>query len=105
MRRDGKFVREIAYLPLAEDIPVAFNSCRKGPRSLGWRDDKPAELYWAEAQVSHLRQLARLTSICGRAWCQLPFPCHVQDCNDIAQQPWSGAVTPRPTWQGNVLRR
>jgi len=49
--RDGKFVREIAYLPLAEDIPVAFNSCRKGPRSIGWRDDKPAELYWAEAQV------------------------------------------------------
>ena len=49
--RHGKFVREIAYLPLAEDIPVAFNSCRKGPRSLGWRDDKPAELYWAEAQV------------------------------------------------------
>lgn len=44
-------MREIAYLPLAEDIPVAFNSCRKGVRSLGWRDDKPAELSWAEAQV------------------------------------------------------
>lgn len=51
MCRRGKFLREIAHLPLAEDIPVAFNSCRKGPRSLGWRDDKPAELYWAEAQV------------------------------------------------------
>lgn len=22
-------VRELAYLPLAEDIPIAFNSCRK----------------------------------------------------------------------------
>ena len=44
-------MREIAYLPLAEDIPVAFNSCRKGVRSLSWRDDKPAELSWAEAQV------------------------------------------------------
>ena len=44
-------MREMAYLPLAEDIPVAFNSCRKGPRSLGWRSDQPAELSWAEAQA------------------------------------------------------
>ena len=39
-------------LPLAEDIPITFNSCRKGPRSLQWRDDQPAELCWIEAQVS-----------------------------------------------------
>ena len=52
LHRTGAFVREIAYLPLAEDIPIAFNSCRKGPRSLGWRDDRPAELTWIECQVS-----------------------------------------------------
>ena len=49
--REGTLVREMAYLPLAEDIPVAFNSCRRGPRALGWRSDQPAELSWAEAQV------------------------------------------------------
>ncbi|GAB4818840.1 hypothetical protein N2152v2_005886 [Parachlorella kessleri] len=48
--RDGKLIREMAALPLAEDIPIAFNSCRKGPRGLDWRDDKPAEMYWAECQ-------------------------------------------------------
>ncbi len=69
--RDGKFVREIAYLPLAEDIPVAFNSCRKGPRSIGWRDDKPAELYWAEAQV---RRSPGLPCTAGRLG-----PSHVQN--------------------------
>lgn len=49
--RDGNIIREMAALPLAEDIPIAFNSCRKGPRGLDWRDDKPAEIYWAECQV------------------------------------------------------
>jgi hypothetical protein len=48
--RDGKLVREIAALPLAEDIPVAFDSCRKGPRGIEWRDDKPAEMSWMECQ-------------------------------------------------------
>lgn len=51
-RSDGKLVREIAYLPLAESIPTAFNSCREGPRGIGWRDDKPAEVSWVECQVS-----------------------------------------------------
>lgn len=49
--RNGKFICELANLPLAEDIPIAFNSCRKGPRSLGWRSDKPAVVVWTEAQV------------------------------------------------------
>lgn len=44
-------MREVAALPLAEDIPIAFNSCRKGPRHIEWRDDKPAELCWIECQV------------------------------------------------------
>ncbi|XP_075641514.1 putative glutamyl endopeptidase, chloroplastic [Castanea sativa] len=47
---DGQFVREICDLPLAEDIPIAFNSVRKGMRSINWRADKPAALYWVETQ-------------------------------------------------------
>ncbi|KAJ0975576.1 hypothetical protein J5N97_017541 [Dioscorea zingiberensis] len=47
---DGKFVREICDLPLAEDIPIAFNSVRKGKRSINWRADKPSILYWVETQ-------------------------------------------------------
>ncbi|GFH17944.1 peptidase_S9 domain-containing protein, partial [Haematococcus lacustris] len=43
-------VRELAALPLAESIPIAFNSVRQGPRSVDWRSDKPAELCWIEAQ-------------------------------------------------------
>ncbi|PNW80332.1 hypothetical protein CHLRE_07g313122v5 [Chlamydomonas reinhardtii] len=48
--RDGSLVRELAALPLAEDIPIAFNSCRAGPRGISWRDDAPCEMYWMEAQ-------------------------------------------------------
>jgi len=46
----GSLVREIAALPLALHIPLAFDSCRMGPRSIGWRDDKPAEMVWVECQ-------------------------------------------------------
>jgi hypothetical protein len=48
--RSGAVVRELANLPLAEEIPIATNACRKGPRGLSWRDDKAAELTWMEAQ-------------------------------------------------------
>ena len=48
--RDGKTVREVCDLPLADSIPIVHNSCREGPRSVNWRPDKPAELYWTEAQ-------------------------------------------------------
>lgn len=48
--RDGNVVKEVASLPLADDIPLAFDSCRKGPRNIGWRDDKPADLVWVECQ-------------------------------------------------------
>ncbi|MCC9168577.1 hypothetical protein [Pontibacter harenae] len=47
--RDGKVVK-LAQLSLAEDIPIAFDAVAKGPRSYNWRSDKPATLYWAEAQ-------------------------------------------------------
>jgi hypothetical protein len=43
---DGKFVRELCDLPLAEDIPITSNSVRKGMRSISWRADKPSTLYW-----------------------------------------------------------
>ncbi|KAK7337522.1 hypothetical protein VNO77_18101 [Canavalia gladiata] len=47
---DGKLIRDLCDLPLAEDIPIAFNSVRKGMRSINWRADKPSTLYWVETQ-------------------------------------------------------
>ncbi|MEW6735813.1 MAG: prolyl oligopeptidase family serine peptidase [Acidobacteriota bacterium] len=49
-QRDGKPVRQIADLPLIEDVPVAFAAVPTGPRSFEWRADAPATLCWAEAQ-------------------------------------------------------
>lgn len=47
---DGKFVRQLCDLPLAEDIPITHNSVRKGMRSINWRSDKPSTLSWVETQ-------------------------------------------------------
>ncbi|KAF1869587.1 hypothetical protein Lal_00017162 [Lupinus albus] len=47
---DGKLIRELCDLPLAENIPIAFNSVRKGMRFINWRADKPSTLYWVETQ-------------------------------------------------------
>ena len=47
---DGNVVKQIADLPLAEEIPIAFGAVPTGPRSFGWRSDVPATLYWVEAQ-------------------------------------------------------
>ncbi|MHB0972403.1 MAG: S9 family peptidase [Thermoanaerobaculia bacterium] len=47
---DGKAVRQIADLPLAENVPVNFDAVPAGPRAFDWRDDAPATLYWVEAQ-------------------------------------------------------
>jgi dipeptidyl aminopeptidase/acylaminoacyl peptidase len=47
---DGNLVKQIADLPLAEEIPIAFGAVPTGPRSFGWRSDAPATLYWVEAQ-------------------------------------------------------
>ena len=49
-RRDGSLVREVAYLPLAEELPNKFDAARPGPRGIGWRSDAPAELAWIEAR-------------------------------------------------------
>lgn len=46
---DGNEVKKFLKVPLTEDLPKGFMACRKGPRSLTWRDDKPSTLVWAEA--------------------------------------------------------
>ncbi|KAH9626868.1 hypothetical protein KSS87_002268 [Heliosperma pusillum] len=43
---DGKFVRQLCDLPLAENIPITHSSVRQGMRSINWRADRPSMLYW-----------------------------------------------------------
>ncbi len=45
----GREVAEVAALPLAEDVPIGFGSVRTGRRTVGWRADAPATLYFVEA--------------------------------------------------------
>lgn len=45
----GKFIKTFLSTPLIEELPTGFMAVKKGPRSLGWRSDKPATLYWVEA--------------------------------------------------------
>lgn len=47
--RFGKVIYTVSDLPLAEEIPIDFDSVRAGVRASGWRSDKPATLYWVEA--------------------------------------------------------
>ena len=47
--KEGNIIREIADLPLAEEIPLSFDAVRKGPRYVDWRDDVSSTLYWVEA--------------------------------------------------------
>ena len=46
---NGNIIRLVADIPVADDIPQGFDAVRKGPRSLRWRADTPASLFWAEA--------------------------------------------------------
>jgi dipeptidyl aminopeptidase/acylaminoacyl peptidase len=46
---DGLFVRQVADVPLQEDVSTAFDAVPVGPRDVSWRDDVPATLVWAEA--------------------------------------------------------
>jgi dipeptidyl aminopeptidase/acylaminoacyl peptidase len=48
--RAGKLVREVARLPLAENVPLGRNAVPTGPREIAWRPDEDATLYWVEAQ-------------------------------------------------------
>lgn len=45
----GKLVRTIDEKPLIDNLPKGFMAVQKGKRQIGWRDDQPATLYWAEA--------------------------------------------------------
>lgn len=48
--KSGSAVRQIADIPVADNIPKGFGAVRMGPRRFTWRADAPATLYWAEAQ-------------------------------------------------------
>jgi dipeptidyl aminopeptidase/acylaminoacyl peptidase len=45
---NGRILRTIAKKSLTEDIPRAYDMILPGPQLFGWRDDKPASLYWME---------------------------------------------------------
>ncbi len=45
----GKLLRTLSETPLIEDIPRAYDMVLPGPRSFGWRDDKPSSVVWVEA--------------------------------------------------------
>lgn len=47
---EGNLVRDIADIPLADNIPTGFSATITGPRNHSWRADQPATLYWVEAQ-------------------------------------------------------
>ncbi|QYC12336.1 alpha/beta hydrolase family protein [Brevundimonas nasdae] len=46
---NGRVVRQVASLPLRDDVPTAFDAVAPGPRSVDWRADAPATLTWVEA--------------------------------------------------------
>jgi dipeptidyl aminopeptidase/acylaminoacyl peptidase len=46
---NGREIKTVNEVPLNEIIPKGFMAVRKGKRSMGWRNDKPATLYFAEA--------------------------------------------------------
>lgn len=45
----GKLVKTVNELPLMEIMPKGFSAVRSGRRSMQWRDDKPASLFFVEA--------------------------------------------------------
>jgi dipeptidyl aminopeptidase/acylaminoacyl peptidase len=47
---EGGAATPLALLPLADDVPVTFDSVRRGRRVFGWRPDQPATLWFVEAQ-------------------------------------------------------
>ncbi len=47
---NGTPIKQLADIPLGENIPVGFNAVITGPRGHGWRADQPATVYWTEAQ-------------------------------------------------------
>jgi len=47
---NGKVVKQLAEIPLGDNIPVGFSAAISGPRGHNWRADQPATVYWIEAQ-------------------------------------------------------
>jgi len=47
---EGQKVTTINETPLIEVLPQGFMSTQQGKRNIAWRSDKPATLYWVEAQ-------------------------------------------------------
>lgn len=47
--RSGKLVYNVANIPLTDQIPMGFSSTYEGKRSVSWRPDEAATLYWVEA--------------------------------------------------------
>jgi dipeptidyl aminopeptidase/acylaminoacyl peptidase len=47
--RDGKEVRQLADLPVQDEISPDFDAVPVGPRAMGWRAGTDATLIWAEA--------------------------------------------------------
>lgn len=47
---NGNLIKRLAELPLADDIAQGFSAVRKGARVCFWRADKPATIFWVEAQ-------------------------------------------------------
>jgi len=46
----GTKIKTLAQIPLDEVRPTGFDATVTGPRSINWRADKAASLYWVEAQ-------------------------------------------------------
>jgi dipeptidyl aminopeptidase/acylaminoacyl peptidase len=46
----GRTVKQLANLPLRDDVPPQFDAVAPGPRAAQWRADKPATVAWVEAQ-------------------------------------------------------
>ncbi|TCI95072.1 alpha/beta hydrolase family protein [Tenacibaculum sp. M341] len=67
---DATFVKTVNSVPLDEVRPKGFMATRKGKRSMGWRGDQPATIYWAEAldggdpkkEVSHRDEVFQLAA-------------------------------------------
>lgn len=45
----GKEIKKVNDVPLTEVMPKGFMAVRKGKRQMGWRNDKPASLYFVQA--------------------------------------------------------
>ena len=45
----GKLVRQIADLPLLDNVSTDFDAAPEGARAVSWRSDRPATVVWAEA--------------------------------------------------------